>query len=325
VSDRYLWDKSGEVDPEIEALERALAPLAHRGGPLRPETRRPRRRWPLLLAAAAALAVAFVTWQARPPSPAWDVERLAGAPRVGARPLTAAGRLAVGQTLETDAASRARVSVSDIGRVDVEPNTRMRLVGTSPKEHRLALDRGAIHAVVSAPPRLFLVETPAALAVDLGCAYTLEVDPAGGGLLRVTAGFVSLERGARSSYVPAGAVCRMRPSGPGTPWFADASAALQAALDAFDFAGDTPPALDAVLARTRPEDSLTLWHLLIRAQPEDRGRVYDRLARILAPPAGVTRDGLRHADAAMLASWRDVLEPLWAAQGADSMAAQERR
>src|SRR5262245_31184645 len=39
MPDDYLWDRSGEPDPEIEKLERTLAPLGHGGDPLvLPET-----------------------------------------------------------------------------------------------------------------------------------------------------------------------------------------------------------------------------------------------------------------------------------------------
>ncbi len=218
----------------------------------------------------------------------------------------------MGQWLETDGGSRARVRVGAIGTVDVAPNTRLRLVGTGPREHRLALARGRIGADVLAPPRLFLVETPAALAVDLGCTYTLEVDAAGEGLLRVTRGFVSLEEGARRSYVPAGAVCRMRPGrGPGTPCFADAPEAFRAALDAFDFEGSPGHSLAILLGVARPADGLTLWHLLARVRVPDRGMVYDRLARLVPPPAGVTRGGVMRLDPGELEAWKSALAATW--------------
>jgi hypothetical protein len=327
VSDRYLWDKSGEVDPEIEALEKQLEPLRYRPRPLDLERAKAATRTrlvPALVGLAAAILCgvgAWLTWHRSPAPPAptagigWDVERLEGAPRVGTWTVAENGRLAVGQSLETDARSRARVSVSNIGSVDVAPNTRVRLVGTSATEHRMALDRGLISARVSAPPRLFLVETPAALAVDLGCAYTLEVDEGGGGLLRVTTGFVSLERGTRHSYVPAGAVCRLRPIGPGTPYFADAPAALQGALDTVDFGGEAAPALATLLAASRPQDSLTLWHLLPRVSPGDRPQIYERLVRLVPPPRSVTRGGVLSLDAAMLEAWRETLEPSWWSYG----------
>jgi hypothetical protein len=58
----------------------------------------------------------------------------------------------------------------------------------------LSLERGALHARIAAPPRLFIVDTPSAMAVDLGCEYKLDVDAAGNSRLHVTSGFVALNR-----------------------------------------------------------------------------------------------------------------------------------
>jgi hypothetical protein len=222
-------------------------------------------------------------------------------------------RLGVGQWLETDGVSKAKIDVADIGHVEVQPNTRIRLVETGPYEHRLALARGAMEAQIMAPPRLFFVETPSAVAVDLGCAYTLEVDEAGRGLLRVTLGWVAFEREGRESVVPAGARCQTRPGvGPGTPAFEDAPLALRNALTWFDFEQGGAPALEAVLAAARQRDSLTLWHLLPRAAAAERGSVYDRLKALIPPPEPVTREGIMRLDPHLLSLWWEAIEnTLW--------------
>src|SRR4029077_20628692 len=129
--------------------------------------------------------------------------------------------------LQTDATSRARIGIGEIGTVEVEPNSRVRLIAATSNEHRLALARGESSAVVTAPPRLFFVDLPTSTAVDLGCAYRMKTDESGSGLLRVTAGWVALEWKDRESLVPAGASCRTRSGdGPGTPYFNDAPEAL---------------------------------------------------------------------------------------------------
>ena len=48
---------------------------------------------------------------------------------------------------------------------------------------------------------------------------------------------------------------------------------------------------------------MTLWHLLSRVNEENRGRVYDRLVALAAPPKGVTREGALRLDPAMLDTW----------------------
>ncbi|HEX9963237.1 MAG TPA: FecR domain-containing protein, partial [Pyrinomonadaceae bacterium] len=118
--------------------------------------------------------------------PAWNVETIAGTPTAGNEAIGETGKLGVGQFLETDANSRARVQVSNIGQVEIAPNSRVQLVRTHSTEHRLSLERGLMKAKILAPPRLFIVDTPSAVAVDLGCEYTLEVDKDGNSRLHVT-------------------------------------------------------------------------------------------------------------------------------------------
>jgi FecR protein/Putative zinc-finger len=246
--------------------------------------------------------------------PSWQVERLNGRPTIGSDRINDKGQLAVGQWLETDADSRAQIAVSSIGQVEIDPNTRVRLIESQPLEHRLELARGKMSARIWAPPRLFFVDTPSAVAADLGCAYTLEVNDAGGSLLHVTAGWVALQLNDRESMVPAGAACETRRGvGPGTPYFEDASDVFRQALEKLDFGAksEQAPELSLLLDRARSRDTLTLWHLLSRVEGDDRQRVYEKIATFVPPPADVTREGVFLLDQQMLNRWRDLLEPSW--------------
>src|SRR3989454_6538346 len=165
-----------------------------------------RRRWYWIpLAAAAALVFLLL---ARGERSAWDVTALAGRPLIGTKRLAASGRLRVGDWLQTDDSSRALLAVGRIGPVAVRPATRVQLVVASANELRLALPRGTIDAKGEAVPRLLFAETPAGTAIDLGCAYTLETDSLGKGLLHVTAGEVEFQT--RSEERRVGKECRSR-------------------------------------------------------------------------------------------------------------------
>jgi hypothetical protein len=326
----YLWDGSGEPDPEVVRLESLLAPLRHRGSapalpPRRAEPVRRVMRWivPALSVAAALLLVAAGAWfiygMARS---GWSVQSLAGAPVVDGLPLPGGrgdgvpagktARLGVGDWLVTDGASRARIAVGQIGRVDVEPNTRMQLIEARGREHRMSLARGTIHARIWAPPRFFYVNTPSAVAIDLGCEYTLHVDDAGAGLIRVTSGWVEFHTDRRQSFVPEGAMCATRPGvGPGTPRYEDAPSGYGEALTILDFEPPDDPrraaAVDLVVSAARRRDALTLWHLLSRGTPAERHRVYDRLATLAPPPPGVTREAVVAGDRGALDQWWNAL------------------
>lgn len=246
--------------------------------------------------------------------PFWEVVRLNGNPRIGSSRIAEKGRLGVGQWLETDGNSRAQIEVGSIGQVEIDPNTRVRLVETKVTEHRLELAQGKMSAKIWAPPRLFFVDTPSAIAADLGCAYTLEVDNEGGGLLHVTSGWVALQLKDRESIVPAGASCATRRGiGPGTPYFDDASQAFRNALSKLDFEkdADVKTSLEIVLTEARPRDTLTLWHLLYRLEGKDREQVFERMALLAPPPEDVTREGVLGLDEKMLHLWKGYLELSW--------------
>jgi len=319
-NDDYLWDRGGTPDPDVERLERKLAALAQQNPPPRlllPESRmRKRPSWSYTaLATAAAILIGVLLGGTalvrRMNSQAWDLTRAEGNPTISSRPAGAGARLPVGDWLETDERSTASLTVGTIGRISVEPGTRLRLVSARSGDHRLQLERGTLHATIWAPPGQFSVETASSTAVDLGCAYTLTMDDSGEGLVNVLVGWVGFEWRGRESFVPAGSMSVTRPGkGPGTPYNERVSPAFREALLTIDFtsdAPDAPAALSRVLDEAQERDEVTLWHLLTRVNGADRDRVFDRLAHFVPPPSTVTRDGIHAGRRDMLDAWWDAL------------------
>lgn len=277
--------------------------------------------WQVQAAVAAAvivvLGIGFVWFYKRDvrPAQAWQVISLHGTPQIGSESISSRGSMAIGEWLVTDANSRAQIAVGTIGNVDIDENTRVRLLQTQPTEHRLELARGKMSARIWAPPRLFFVDTPSAVAADLGCAYTLEVDDKGAGRLEVTSGWVALQAKERESIVPEGASCETElGTGPGTPYFNDATPEFKKALKTIDFDTDSVKKTDALasmLDQSRPRDTLTLWHLLPRVTEDQRARVYEKMEAYAPAPAGVTREGVLKLDQKMLDQWRQSLEGVW--------------
>jgi hypothetical protein len=330
----YLWDQSGEPDPQLEKLEKALGQFRTSAeGPdfsavriEREESSRPGLlNWrphrffaaSLVSAGLVTAALLLVLRTPLPPSgPRWDVSRLAGTPRVGRVELaseSSKAQLRVGQVLVTDSNSRASINASEVGEVEIDSGSRVRLLEADSNRHRIALELGTIHAAIWAPPGEFQVDTPSAIAVDLGCAYTLHVEADGSGTIRTTMGWVGFHKDGRDSFIPAGAVCSTHPlHGPGTPYFEDASPAFCEALHNFDFSADSATArqeaLRVILKEARPRDGFTLWHLLARVEESERPMVYGRLAALLHPPAGATRESTLALDPSALDAWWNAFE-----------------
>ncbi|HTS13093.1 MAG TPA: FecR domain-containing protein [Candidatus Limnocylindrales bacterium] len=315
----YLWDGSGS-DAEVERLEKLLARFQGAAQPPAfPEMAEKRRgsrsvvlAWSL--AAAASVLAVFALWYESSTTrrSEWTVADIVGSPQIDGVPLRASARWKPGAMLETDATSRAEMQLSGMGQIEVEPNSQVTLLKANADQQQFQLTRGEIRAAVIAPPYVFLVDTPSAYAMDMGCAYTLQVRDDGTSVLRVTVGWVDLQHGWLQSLVPEGAVAESRPGiGPGAPYYEDASEQFKQALEIvnFDLADEKArsAALTTVLAESRKRDALTLLNLFRRVDAEDRGRLYDRLSQMLPPIPGVTREDAMENYSNRLGPWWDAL------------------
>jgi len=282
MSDDYLWDKAGR-DPEVEGLERLLAPAAL-GAPRR--RRKPLVGWIAGLAAAALFTVGAL--QALRPAASRD-------------PWVAQGD------------GLRRLDLGRYGEVVAEAGAKVHVVRIDEELHKLRLDRGTIHASITAKarPRLFQVETPATTCIDLGCRYTLTVDDAGMSHVKVETGRVAFHDGRREVFIPQGASGKAaRGRAPFTPIYDNASKALRDAVEAFDAApvGKRSEWAESVAKQVKnSQDGLVAWHLL---QDPEEGVVKaarEALLEITRPECGVPRP----KDPASLREWRNSLFPDW--------------
>jgi len=303
MTDEYLWDRSGEPDPEVTHLEQTLERLRWSGKHRSFERAKPARprfgRKPWFMAAAAALVLGLAS--------AFAVHRMHTLHPLTSWQLSSAGHslssVRAGQLIETGPTG-ASIESAYVGKVDLDPDTRLRLISTREDRHRLALEHGTIHALIWAPPTRFVVDTAAAKTVDLGCQYTLSVARNGQGFLTVELGWVAFQWNKVESFIPEGAACATQVGrGPDTPYFLDAPKALTKSLAEFDSTHNRQ-ALTSVLQAARPRDALTLWHLLQRTRGEEQVEVFNRFAGLVALPPTVNRDGILRGDSkTMDAAW----------------------
>jgi hypothetical protein len=278
--DDYLFDPAEPPDPEIAALERALAPLRRREVRWREAPPPPaRRRWPWFAAiAAAALLAAVVVWWAR-----GDADALRrGAP---VRTFVAKGE--------------QRIQLGDLAEITLRPGSELTFEHWREDQALFTLARGGLQARVEPPPKVppqfFVVATPLGRVVDQGCRFTLDLVADGTALLAVHDGAVTFTVGERTAWVPGGASTRVDAAGPSVPLFDDANAELKKAVRLYEETlakADVEArggAIKHVLAACRaPRDTLVLWHLLRDPEPMYR-EVVERhlLDTVGAPPFGV--------------------------------------
>jgi hypothetical protein len=187
-----------------------------------------------------------------------------------------------------------------IGSVDIGSNTTIRLVENRQRRHRLALTSGTIHAKTTSMPGVFVIDTPRARAIDLGCEYTLTIAPSGGGELHVSAGWVDLTHGYKQSLVPQGASASITADGSLTvPIFDDAAPQFRNAVRDFENSHD----LKTIIALSRTRDALTLLNLFRLTTPDESVMLFDRLNQLVPAPTAITRESVRYWWPSVTAAW----------------------
>jgi hypothetical protein len=227
------------------------------------------------------------------------------------------GTLPVGGTLETGA-HEAALAIAHIGSARLGKNTKVRLERTDALRHQLALDRGSMHAVVNAPPRLFAVTTPLTEVVDLGCEYDITIAEGGAGSLTVHNGLVELAtKNGTAVAVPEGCTSEiLGDQRPGLPICNGATAAIAEAILDYD-AGDHTAA-ETIVARADRRDAVVLL-ALAAVDPGRRVAVLARLAELSPPPDVEITAETAASDPAHLAEWqKDVLEIYFGLWGPDA-------
>jgi hypothetical protein len=283
MNDDYLWDKSGEPDAEVQKLEELLG--RYRSAAAMPDFNRVaviRRRplWPYAIAAALIVCAILGAIRFYTPANRWRATEESGVADVPH------SILRTGDVVRTERGS-VRLQSPAVGIIDLGANTTVRLVENRRNRQRLALAAGTIHAKTTSQPGVFVIDTPKARAIDLGCEYTLTIAPNGGGVLHVIFGWVDLTHSYEQALVPQGASAMIESDGSLTvPVFDDAVPAFHAAIRNHD--------MPTIVALARTRDAFTLLNLFRVATPDERMLLYDRLNQLVPAPPSITRESVRY-------------------------------
>jgi hypothetical protein len=300
----YLWDPKAQPADAVKKIE-AKVQSEQLGPAVRFEVPQRSRREAVVFLAVCVMLVFAVVARLQQPPPQVDVGPALAVSQDGKedpRGLTLEKQLVTGD-------KPATVKLG-YGEVAVAPNSTLRLLKFVDGEHRLALDRGALHAKVDAPPRLFNVDVPEGKVVDLGCEYRLSVGDDGRTEIEVATGYVELEGAGRRVTVPARARTRWHLQGwPRTPVDLEASDAWSSALAKFEDApkeGDTA----ALVALAEPRDAVSLWNLLPRVEEAQRRVLSQKLKELSgdAPSPWSADDLARLEPKAVESAWMTIIE-----------------
>lgn len=239
----------------------------------------------------------------------WKVSNLQGNSRIGDVAMNNYDSIKEGQWIETNSDSRAELIVADLGKVIIEPNSKVIFVKSAEGDKRILVEYGTINTVMNPDAKDFFVEMPSAVASDNGGSYMLTIDSTGDGLVFVKSGKVAIESPNRDAIVPAGnLVLTKKNIGVGTPFNENSSAKFKNALFNFDFGKCAGACITTLINNAKMSDAVSLVNLIPNVDKEYSDQVYTKLANFVPPPSAVPVDSIPFIDEEEINQWVDKIQ-----------------
>jgi hypothetical protein len=239
----------------------------------------------------------------------WKVSNIQGHSLIGNSTMSSNDSIKEGQWIQTNNDSRAELIVANIGKVIIEPNSKVIFVKGVDGNNRIMVEYGTINTVMNPNSRSFFVEMPTAVATDNGGSYTMTVDSTGDGLVYVRSGKVEIASPNRDAIIPAGSlVLTKRDIGVGTPFSENSSAKFKNALFNYDFGNCNDACVKTLLNSAKMSDAVTLVNLIPNVNKEYSDQVYTKLAAFVAPPKTISSDSIPFINEEEINQWIDKIQ-----------------
>lgn len=240
----------------------------------------------------------------------WKVANVQGTPLIGDVAMQGADSIKEGQFITTNDSSRAELIISNLGKVIIEPNSKVVFIKGDDGNNRILVEYGTIGADMKSKQKSFFVEMPSSVVSDMGGEYTLTIDSTGDGLVYVKSGKVEVQSGNnREAVIPAGnLVITRKDFGVGTPFSENSSPQFKSALFNLDFGKCSGTCVSTLLNSAKMSDAVTLVNLLSKVENEYKDEVYSKVAKFVAPPNPVPVDSIPFIDEEELNEWIDKIQ-----------------
>lgn len=239
----------------------------------------------------------------------WKVSNLQGESKIGTKAMSNTDSIQEGQFILTDFNSRAELLISNIGKVIIEPNSKVVFIKGADGNNRIQLEYGTINSDMISNGKTFFVEMPSAVASDNGGSYTITIDSVGDGIVFVKSGKVDVDSPNRDAIIPAGnIVFTKKDFGVGTPFNESASQKFKSALFNYDFGKCNDACVSVLINNAKMSDAVTLANLIPNIQKAYSDQVYTKLAAFVPPPQTVHHDSLKFFNEEELNEWIDKIQ-----------------
>ncbi|MFZ1323346.1 MAG: zf-HC2 domain-containing protein [Ignavibacteria bacterium] len=237
----------------------------------------------------------------------WKVVNLKGSPQIGDSKISGSDSIKEGQWIITDSNSMAELIITDIGKVTIEPGSKVVFINGADSSGKIFVEYGMINTqTINDKNKLFMVEMPSAIAENFGGSYSLKIDKKGDGMIFVKSGKVDIQSPNKMAIVPAGNIVMTKNGiGVGTPFNEKASTKFRNALFDYDFGNCNNYCVNVLLDNAKMTDAVSLVNIL-NGKPVDqeiKNEIYNKIVNYVPPPSNSKSDSIHNFDEKEFEIW----------------------
>jgi hypothetical protein len=219
------------------------------------------------------------------------------------------GKIRQGESLLTEADSRAAILVPGIGNIDVDENSLLLLEKAKDGNNRIRLQKGSIKIVNMANMPDLAIDVASCVVVDRSGQFGISIGENNLINVSVDFGFVELQHGSQMVYINEGYICEILNGDKiGVPYRNDASDELKEEVKNFESNKINDGTINKIIKAATPKDMLTLLELIPRTSQLKRQILFQAIANNFPPPESVTLAGIINGDSNMLYLWWQEIE-----------------
>lgn len=253
-----------------------------------------------------AIAIIFLI----PFSIEWQIISTTGMPRINESTIKLNATLSNDDIITTDGLSTAIIEIHEVGKIELLNSTTFkRLKGDFSGE----LMRGKSIIQADKGTESLSISVPKATIENFttGTNYSAMVDERGNSVIELKGGWLSILSGDYELLLPPGHQVNVyKEAGVSIPHNSESSFEYVTRLEEYLFGGKRTTTLNQVLSLSTYRESVTLWDLLRRVNPEQREAVYNKLYELIPHPESVIKEDILNLKPDELQLWLGEIKKL---------------
>ena len=238
----------------------------------------------------------------------WKASSTSGNPLLNKAAFTSFVDINPGDLITTDDISTAIVEIPDVGKIKLLNGTSFKRLK---KSNTCELLQGSAFINAEGTKRILSVVIPEAKIENFNSSakYSIRTDTRGNTDIELEAGWLRVISGNNQTIFQGHYNLKiLRGSGASLPYYSGSGFELITLLEEYLFGGRRGTTLNRILASSTEKENITLWNLLQRVTPEQRGVVYNKLYELVPHPDSIEKKEILNLNPDALQGWLEEIK-----------------